>query len=212
MDFDNFYNQTKSHIESLEKRFLESHLNNVLANPDDYDFDVKSFCILCHAAFEDFIETISLKVMNLTIENYITDQKVTKTLVTLLHFKSSDNNYLEDIKSMDNLYNYIRKNLNDVKKKFSSEIYNNHGISLKYLRQLLLPIGIDIPEDANLRNSLELLANERGSYAHKFRDKEVFKKSIEPEKAKTIINDCLLLFCQIKDKAKISINDQTPSS
>jgi len=82
-----------------------------------------------------------------------------------------------------------------VRKRFSKDVYNNQGISLKYLRRLL--IAIDIKDDVNLLNSLRRLASERGQYAHK----RLIKNILSPEDAKNYVGDCLELCEDIKAKA-----------
>lgn len=210
LEFDKIYEQTETYILSLKTTLLDKHLSNPLASPDDYDLDVKSFCILSHSAFEDYFETISLKVMHFCIDDYIMNKKISESIVSLLHFKSSGVTYFNKIKKHDetliNIRDYTREKLSEIKQQFSIEINDNHGVSIAYIRQLLMPVAIDIPNDVNILNSLRLLANERGFYAHKFLDKGTMKKSIEPEKAKNIVEDCLKLCLDIKEKAKARIS------
>jgi hypothetical protein len=187
-EIDIIYTATETYISSLEKSFLDKHLENPLSTPDDYDYDVKSYCILCHAALEDYMETIALKVLDKAIENYVNHHHLSESIVTLMHFKApSVNNYFEKLEDNAPL------------------TMQNHGASLKYIRQLLMPVAIDIPNDPQLLNSLQLLANERGFFAHKFQQSGNLKRSIEPEKAKIIMEDCLLLCWDIRDKAKSRI-------
>jgi hypothetical protein len=208
-DFDKIYNDTEAYILSLETSFINRHLTNPLASPDDYDFDVKSYCILCHAALEDYVESIALKVLHYSIENYVNHHYLSESLLTLMHFKANANNYfnkLDDDAALTNVYDYTRETLREIKSNFSIEITQlNHGVSLKYMRQLLMPVAIDIPNDPNILSSLKQLANERGFYAHKFQQKGTLRKSIEPEKAKNIVEDCLLLCWDIRDKAKARV-------
>jgi hypothetical protein len=205
-EIDKIYKDTESYVLSLEESFLKKHLSNPLAAPDDYDYDVKSYCILCHAALEDFTETITLKVLHYAIENYVNHHYLSESLITLMHFKASSITYFEKLEEnapLVSIFDYSRKALGEIKSRFSKEItMQNHGASLKYIRQLLMPVAIDIPDDANMLNSLRLLANERGFYAHKFQHLGAVKKSIEPEKAKNIVEDCLLLCWDIRNKAK----------
>ena len=207
-ELDKLYKDTEDYVQSLEDSFLNKHLTNPLAAPDDYDLDVKSYCILCHAALEDFTELIALKVMHYTIETYITSHKISESLMCLLHFKASGLNYFDKLKDNDvvNVFDYVRVILTDIKSNFSKEIVmKNHGVSIKYMRQLLMPVAIDIPNDANLINSLTLLAGERGFYAHKFLEKGSIKKSISPEDAKKYVEDCLLLIWDFRNKAQAKI-------
>lgn len=210
VELDKIYTETETHIVKLRTSLLDKHLANSLATPDEFDYDVKSYCILCHAAFEDYIETISLKVMEFSISNYIFNHKISESIISLLHFKSTAGasylNKLEDDTSLLNIYDYIRKELENVKSSFSKEIImQNHGVSIKYMRQLLMPVAIDIPNDIKLLSSLSMLANERGFHAHKFLEKGVLRRSIAPEDAKKIVEDCLEICLVIRDKAKTRV-------
>lgn len=77
-------------------------------------------------------------------------------------------------------------------------IDGNHGADIKYLKKLLLPIGIDIPHDVDYVNALEKLKDIRGTYAHSF---SRAKKTTSPEDAKAIVNDVLRLAQNLKDQA-----------
>lgn len=208
MNLDDQYLKLISYLSGIEAKFLKSHLENPIAPPDEYDLDVKSYCILSHAAFEEFIEIVALQVMNQSIKKYTQESRISKPLISLMHFKGKHSNYLEKssefltIESLDSIYDYNRKCLQEIKSTFSKEVYNNHGVSLKYLVKILMPVSVDIPKNVNWSNSLEKLANERGAYAHKFLDEGRVRQSIEPEEAKTIVSDCLALCKEIKERAK----------
>ncbi len=207
-ELDKLYNDTVNYIEGLEKSYLTKYLADATASPNDYDLDVKSYCILCHAAFEEFVETIALKVMDNTIENFVTSHIISEPLVSLMHFKSTGESYLNKAEEENKIeiitsYDYIRNKLLEIKERFSKEIFNNHGVSLKYIKQLLMPVAIDIPNDPNLLNSLKKLANERGAYADKLRDKGSIRKSISPENAKEFVEDCIKLCIDLLKKANV---------
>lgn len=209
-DIDKLYADTESYIQGLEGSYLSKYLADPTTTPTDCDLDVKSYCILCHAAFEEFAETIAVTVMNKTVDNFVMHHRVTESLVSLMHFKASGESYLDKQEEEDKIeiitsYNYIRERLAEIKDRFSKEVFNNHGVSLKYIKQLLMPVAIDVPNDPTWLNSLKQLAKERGAYAHKFLDKGAIKKSIAPEDAKTIVNDCIQLCNDIKEKAKTRI-------
>lgn len=205
-EINKIYDDTQDYILGLKSNLLDKHLANPLASPDEYDLDVKSYCILSHAAFEDFIESISLKVMEICIENYTVKRKFSESIISLLHFKSSAGikyiNKLDEKTPIVNTFDYVRKELVEIKSSFSQEIVHNHGVSIKYIRQLLMPIAIDITNDDTILDSLKQLASERGFYAHRFLERGTVKRSIEPEKAVIIVEDCLLLCLDIRDKAK----------
>lgn len=209
-DIDKLFLDMEGYVNNLETTYLSKYIADKTSSPKDYDNDVKSFCILSHAALEEFSETVAITVMDITVHNFVYHHKITEPLVSLLHFKSNGDAYLSKTEEDDKIeiltsYDYIRARLDEIKGRFSKEVFNNHGASLKYLKQLLMPVSIDIPNDPTLLNSLKLLAKERGSYAHKFLEKGSVKKSIAPEDAKTIVSDCLKLCNEIKEKAKLKV-------
>jgi len=209
-DIDTLYSDTEGYVKNLETTYLSKHIALKTSSPSDYNNDVKSFCILSHAALEEFTETVAITVMDKTVDNFVNHHKITEPLVALMHFKSNGDVYLSKSEDDDKIetvtsYDYIRLKLAEIKDRFSKEVFNNHGVSLKYIKQLLMPVSIDISTDPTLLNSLKLLARERGSYAHKFLDKGSIKKSIAPEDAQTIVTDCLKLCFDIKEKAKAKI-------
>ena len=104
----------------------------------------------------------------------------------------------DERKNETKVFDYLRPIFDEVKRKFSTDVHNNHGISLKYLRSLLIPVAIDIKEDIRLKNSLQKLASERGEYAHK----RLIRHVLAPEDARNYVNDCLELCEDVKAKAE----------
>lgn len=209
MDFDSLLNQLRKYVKDIEEKFIKIHLENKLAAPDDYNLDVKSYCILSHAAFEEFMETIALQVMSKSIKKYNNEGKISKPIISLMHFKSNHDNYLDKdtdtltIQSIEKIFDYNRQKLEEIKSNFSKEVHKNHGVSLKYLRKLLMPISLDIPTDVKWSNSLAKLADERGSYAHKYLDRGKVKQSISPEDAQLVVVDCIELCNEVVNRAKL---------
>lgn len=122
------------------------------------ELDLRSYCVLSHAAFEEFAENMSLKVLDEITKNFANTKQISVGLIMLLHIKGSP----EDIDKIDLLYDYILEKLKDIKSSFSKEIAtNNHGVSLKYLKRMFIPIGIDIPNNSRLISSLDQLAKYR---------------------------------------------------
>lgn len=134
------------------------------------ELDLRSYCVLSHAAFEEFAENMSLKVLDEITKNFANTKQISVGLIMLLHIKGSP----EDIDKIDLLYDYILEKLKDIKSSFSKEIAtSNHGVSLKYLKRMFIPIGIDIPNNSRLISSLDQLAKYRGDFAHKFSSKKI---------------------------------------
>ena len=201
------YNDLDNYLKEIKAAYLQKHIDNPFATPTEYSLDIKSLCILCHAAFEEFMESVALNVMTECVKKYQNENKISRPLISLMHFIGKPDNYLGDkhenitVASIETIFNYTRIKLNEVKTTFSKDIISNHGVSLKYLRKLLMPVSINISTDVNWNNSLEKLATERGAYAHKFLEEGRVRVSINPETANNIITDCLAMCNDIKTKA-----------
>ena len=199
-EFEKLLNELREDIEKLEETFIREFIEDritkpdKITDPDEYEHHVKAYCVLCHAAFEEYFENIALKVMHRCLNEWLDSRKYTDTLVTLVSYYGQklavDSNEITVFDSLKGIFD-------EVKRKFSNDVYNNHRISLEYLRRLLIPVAIDIKEDIRLKNSLHKLASERGEYAH-----DLKKGTLAPEYAKNCVEDCLELCEDIKEKAK----------
>lgn len=199
-EFEELLIDLKKHIEKLEKTFIRRFIDDRITNPDEiidpdeYEHHVKAYCVLCHAAFEEYFEDIALKVMHRCLDEWLDSRKYADTLVTLVSYYEQK---LAINSNETTVFDSLRGIFDEVKRKFSTDVHNNHGISLKNLRNLLIPVAIDITEDANLKNSLNQLVLERGIYAHKRS-----KGALAPEYAKDYGDDCLELCEEVKAKAE----------
>jgi HEPN superfamily RiboL-PSP-like protein len=177
--------------------------------PDVYHQHVKAYCILAHAAFEQFVEQVSLALMMNAVDNWYKNRTMNSSLVALLLFYKSSivSNENEDEDQQRN-FEQVRSGIDAAKRSHSRAIFDNHGFSLKYLRSILTPVAIDLSNDPSLSNSLRTLADARGSYAHTiaklgmFVDKNKAMHPMTPEKARDVVNDCLSLCKKISEDAK----------
>ena len=199
-EFEKLLNELREDIEKLEETFIREFIEDritkpdEITEPDEYEHYVKAYCVLCHAAFEEYFEDIALKVMHRCLNEWLDSRKYTDTLVTLVSYYGQK---LTVNANEITVFDSLKGIFDEVKRKFSNDVYNNHRISLEYLRRLLIPVAIDITEDANLKNSLNQLVLERGIYAHKAR-----KDALTPEDARNYVNDCLELCEDVKTKAE----------
>lgn len=193
-------NQLELYLLEVEDKYLKSHLGTT-ETPKEYMFDVKSYCILCHAAFEEFIENLCLALLKEVYDNFKNQLRISYSTLCLLHFNSfgeeiNEENWKDDQK----LYDYLIDKLDKIKKEYSIYIREkNHGIGLKYLKKMLIPVGIDIPQDAVLQNSLTQLAQFRGGYAH---TSNRVATTLSPEDAMNFVYDVYKMMMMIEKKAK----------
>ena len=203
-EFEKLLSKLREDIEELEKtfirRFIEERITKPgeITDPDEYEHHVKAYCVLCHAAFEEYFEDVARAVMKRCIKEWIHSRKYTDTLVTLVSYYGQKLVIDHDENTNETkVFDYLRGIFKEVESKFSRTVYKNNGISLENLRDLLIPVAINMTEDANLKNSLNQLVLERGTYAHKGS-----KGALAPEYAKDYVDDCLKICKEVKKKAE----------
>jgi hypothetical protein len=187
-------------IRVLDERFMKRWIPALPEHaPDEFQHDVKAFCVLAHAAFEEFAEDVSLIAVKNARDAWLA-KKFSPATVALLGAYTfvldiSDD---EDV-AQERIFDQVRKALDAHIDRHSKSISSNHGFSLKYLRSMLLPVGIDIPDSVKHIASLRELADARGSYAHTRANRALYgqwkraDRPMEPEKAKNAVYDCLEL-------------------
>ena len=193
------YDELTKRLKSLCVKFIDTH-KDPLETPDQYDLDVQSYCILSHAGFEEFFESICIYILSTIDSNFnLPSRNISIGTICLLHFACASQNLDDKWDSNGLLNDYLYKKIMERKSVLSKyAIDGNHGADIKYLKKLLLPIGIDIPHDVDYVNALEKLKDIRGTYAHSF---SRAKKTTSPEDAKAIVNDVLRLAQNLKDQA-----------
>lgn len=91
----------------LEEKYIDTH-DDPLEDPDKYKLDVRSYCVLSHAAFEEFVENICLYTLNEIEDKFINTQRISYSTLCLLHFngntKTIDDDSWDD---NDRIYDYL---------------------------------------------------------------------------------------------------------
>lgn len=191
------FDDLKKHVAHLEESLIKRFLSLATANPAEYDLPVRAYCVLTHAALEDYLECIALYVMKQSIEDYVMRKKVRDTLLMLVAYQGLTIKIDDDEKTSETrTFDQLRLMLEEARTRFSQAVHQNHGISVKYMRRLLIPVAIDIKQDINLKNSLIQLSKQRGTFAHKRRAQKV----LAPEDAKGFVTDCLEMCKHIKER------------
>lgn len=199
--FDGYFSDLKKELAKLEAKFLAPTFKDPTMSATKYAFEVKAYCILAHAAMEEFVEHTGLLAMQEAIDRHLgmKTRPIHQPLVALLA-SSSEKVVIDDSETGPErtAFDYLRPALQKIKQTYSKQVHDNHGISKRHLRNLLLPVAINIPDDAQKLNSLSQLWKSRGDYAHN----TGVKKLISPSDAKNYVNDCLALCKDICDQAK----------
>ena len=205
-----FEDDIKASVKALEDRlldveikFLSSHTNPV-EPASAYALDVQSYAVLCHAAFEEFAESLCLRIVNEVEERWVNKKQFSLATLCLLHFDLDVTSHLIDRwKDNSRFYDFIKIEIHNRKSKLSTyALQNNHGVSIKYLHSLFLPIGLDMPQDVNEKNSLEQLARLRGFYAHAHTSTRPNAVTItSPQTAAQTVSDVLSYMNKMANKA-----------
>ncbi|WP_439699199.1 HEPN domain-containing protein [Mucilaginibacter sp. AW1-7] len=209
----NDYSNLKNYCHRLYVGFLKQHIKATTLLPSKEEEDcVKAFCVLTHAAIEEYFEKVAIKTISSSYKKYKTQKfintipanqneldkinqslsQLIKTLILSSAYSIYSNNNSDTLKNhksklelasdlhkagkpltLQNISEltkktdtYTKEILKETNKFFEHYVTNNHGASLKYLLKLLIPVGIDIPDNLSLLNSLQKLAEYRGIYAH----------------------------------------------
>lgn len=178
----------KDYLERIEKQFIAELLVDEFAEPEKCDLPVRAYCVLSHAAFEEYFEKVAIRVMDTSVEWWRTKGKATRPIILLIKccpeiFKIDYEDDKDELKCFD----YIKDYLDKSRKWFSNQVEYNNGISLKYLKKMFYPLSLTISNDANFRNSLSQLALLRGDFAHK----KIAKRIPNPKDAKQFVSDVL---------------------
>jgi hypothetical protein len=207
-DVENIFSALELEVKELRSRFIDKFIPaNPEHEPSDFEHDVKAFSVLCHAAFEEFIETISEFMMKKIEIDFMGRKTSLGTSILLMSYSIKIEFSENDDEENDSCFDQMRGALSKAKEMHSRVIKDNHGISVKYLRKLLIPVGINVPSGPRLV-SLKKLAEARGSFAHtmaklaQYGEHKRATKVLTPEEALGAGLDCLELCRDIKDRTK----------
>jgi hypothetical protein len=199
VDVNALHGELTAYVTELAEKFVDRHIPaDPSAPPDTYAYEVKAYCILSHAAFEEFIEAAALGVADYATKQWLSQRKVSDVIIALLCCHGVNLNISDkDNPPKGTPFDYLCPVIENAKASFSKVIHKNHGVSIPYLRSLLIPVAIEITQDVTQLDSLMKLAEGRGNYAHKGRVKGV----LAPEDAKQYVQDVLALCDDIRAKA-----------
>lgn len=203
VDVDALHKDLTTYVNALAAKFVDGHIPAVPGTPpESYEDHVKAYCILAHAAFEEFIERVALGLMDYATERWQSQRRTSDVILALLcrygeKMQIDDNETSPEKKPFD----YLRLLVENAKKSFSQDIHRNHGVSILYLKNMLIPVSIEISQDLNQLNSLKQLSDGRGTYAHKGQVRSV----LAPEDAKRYVKDVLALCDDVRAKAVLEI-------
>lgn len=205
--FDHLFTELKAEITRIEKRFLSRYFPvNPEQTSQDFEYDVKSYCILAHASFEEFLEMVAEEILSQVQAEFLTKKISMATAALLLTYAT---NWKQDEAggTIVACFDAVRNAIDTCKKKHSITLKDNHGFDQKYMLKVLNPVGLNVPADEPKLNSVSKLASARGSFAHTrsknamYGDYKRANTPLSPEDAKNYVSDCLHICEMIRDSA-----------
>lgn len=207
-DFDVLFAALEQELADLKAKFLEDFLPAKPEDgPEDFEYEVKSFSLLSHAAFEEYVEAVS-EAMMLKVEGDLLENKTTLSTVCFLTAYGIKLEFPDDDDTEDqSCFEHVREAIKKAKALHSTALMENHGFSAKYMRRLLIPVGINMPRGPEME-SLKKLAEARGSFAHTMAKLAHYgaykraKRPLTPEEVAGAADDCRAICATLRDRAK----------
>ncbi len=204
---DALYDALNEELEVLRKRYIDEYIPaKPEDDPESFQYDVKSFCLMSHAAIEEYMEALS-EMMLAKVESDLLNKKTTLATSTLLASYGIALEISDDEREVDlSCFDHVRLAVKDAKGRHSRLLRENHGVSVKYLRKLLIPVGLNVPSGPKV-DSLKKLSEARGSFAHnmaklaKYGDYKKATKVLTPEEALNASIDCLAICSDLRDQS-----------
>lgn len=157
-------------IENIKKKFIPIDENKIFTTSNIEELNIKSFIILSHAAFENYVELLAIYVAEYAIDDYLINHTYTDAVVSFIRHKLQSPVY--DGKLWHPQTPSLGQDLRDAFDKFRGDINDsNHGLKPKHLDKVFRPVGISFPRSPMLQDALNQLCDLRGKYAHRFLEK-----------------------------------------
>ena len=184
----------KRHVARMNKWFIVPHAGSLKLGSNE-QLDLDAYVVLCHAELEYYFEELAKWLLDTMVHRWRMQSKASGGLVALaLRYNATAVDWSVESTHFERVRTFLE---DKAKKDHSHLIDNNHGTGLDYLLKMLAPLGIDIPRDANWRNSLDILVRVRGERAHKGRLGATILKS--PTDLSIIVADCVKLAEKVRD-------------
>ncbi|MDF2185228.1 HEPN domain-containing protein [Grimontia hollisae] len=163
--------------------YLSPNLTNDLSVNPNWERDKKSLILLTHAALENYIEVISLILIEDAEHHFKYHNKINEPLLYFTWLKCNSKPSFSDEDWKETSREILKKELEEAIRTYKNEVYkNNHGIKIKNLNNLLRPLSLELPNNPTLTSSLDELTNLRGEFAHRFLEKGTMAQRIQNKK------------------------------
>lgn len=135
---------------------------------DKSEIRIKAYYLLTHAAIERYIENICLRVVSNEWDDYSNNKKLSSILVNIaIVLQYTDNGSQAIGTTKIQSFRHANLLIKKIKEIYEKLVEENHGISERNIRTILLPLGIDCGTlDNTEMSTLTSFSKSRGSLAH----------------------------------------------
>lgn len=128
--------------------------------------NLRSYIVLTHAAFEEYLEGMSKRLLNTTISLLSRDMVCIGALALISSYRAKQENMREVYPGTGRMIDAIRTRVNCAQVAHETVIKNNNGIKPSSVAALMKPFGIELERFAVLLNELQMFGERRGGLAH----------------------------------------------
>jgi hypothetical protein len=172
------YKTLESRITQIDDHLLPAVKPDLSYTDKDQDL-IRSFCLLCHAEFEAYLEDITLEIATLAIEKW--KKKKEEITPIIFHLAYSFRN--EAGKKREPPYSMVILSYEDLK----SKVKKNNGIKEENITNFFRPLGFSV--DSTLQTTLTDYGITRGQIAHtSFHTQQPLDPSTEKSRVKLILS------------------------
>ncbi len=161
------FRQLSRRLDRLRELFLPSEFDPLGEYTDSQRDLARAYSLLAHAEIEEFVESATLKTVDVLCEAWGTPGKRKAELINLIAFYGKGNeNPVNQFKAGDR-GRLLRNKIDEAKARFSTTIKNNNGILEVNLLSMLLPAGLfEYELDSTWLGTMDSFGRLRGGVAH----------------------------------------------
>lgn len=175
------YKSLEKRINQIEKHFnFQQSINGITPLQSDR---LRGFILLCHAEFEDYFESVALRLLKEAEDKWDKNKIANYNLASLFI-------YHEKITNSDPSVTKAKKIIAD----YRQTVKDNHGIKEHNIKQLFEPLGYKMDEfDATFISTLSSFGGMRGETAHTSAKKaqQSLDKNTEVSRVKDLLKGAL---------------------
>lgn len=140
---------------------------------------LKSYIFLSHAAFEEYLESVTISALRRARRLMLADGRASKLIVSAVsHYRINTKGIWPLVAAKPSVIDALDKLAEQAINEHIAAVYENHGIKTKDQNNLCLPLGISVHAfDHVLSQNLNSFGEKRGKIAHGFRMSQIVPKA-----------------------------------